>query len=181
MSSSNKRDAKVSRFLNNKKNINVTPVDDKLDELEVVYHGPKESPYEDGVWKVRVVIPSKFPDKAPRVAFRDPPFHPNIDFITGVICLDVLSIGWREDYELVHIFEYFIPQLLCQPNSEDPFNSDAAKLLDRDKDEFEREVREHCAKSAKMEDVIGSSPEAKEEGSGVLEKAFGGLNFKPYI
>lgn len=44
-------------------------------------------------------------------------------------------------YELVNIFESFLPQLLTYPNPADPLNIEAANLLNTNPTEYERKVR----------------------------------------
>ena len=51
-------------------------------------------------------------------------------------------------YELVNIFEIFLPQLLAYPNPHSPMNIDAANLLDFSTEEYERTVRVHVEKYA---------------------------------
>lgn len=43
-------------------------------------------------------------------------------------------------YELVNIFEIFLPQLLTYPNPTDPMNGEAARLYMEDKDKYEKRV-----------------------------------------
>lgn len=39
-------------------------------------------------------------------------------------------------YDLINVFEVFLPQLLNYPNPSDPLNPDAAALLMRDKTRY---------------------------------------------
>lgn len=56
-------------------------------------------------------------------------------------------------YELVNIFDSFLPQLLTYPNPADPLNIDAANLMNSNLGEYEKKVRslvkehamQHCA------------------------------------
>ena len=61
-------------------------------------------------------------------------------------------------YELVNIFEIFLPQLLNYPNPTDPMNGEAARLYMSDKDKYEKkvesglwQVRDMIAQHAKYE------------------------------
>ncbi|KVI02517.1 Ubiquitin-conjugating enzyme, active site-containing protein [Cynara cardunculus var. scolymus] len=70
----------------------VEPINDGINELNVEFHGPKESLYEGGVWKVRVELPDAYPYKSPSIGFLNRIFHPNVDELSGSVCLDLLDL-----------------------------------------------------------------------------------------
>lgn len=49
-------------------------------------------------------------------------------------------------YELVNIFDVFLPQLLTYPNPSDPLNIDAANLLNSDPTTYESTVKMNVKK-----------------------------------
>lgn len=51
-------------------------------------------------------------------------------------------------YDLLNIFEIFLPQLLLYPNPKDPLNSDAAKLLMSDETSYKKKVQDYIKKFA---------------------------------
>lgn len=104
--------------------------------------GPKDSYYEGDVYSLRIEIPEEFPFKSPSVGFMSKIFHPNIDYRSGSICLNVLNQTWTPIYNLNHIYSTFIPQLLLYPNPDDPLNKEAADLYLTDIELFKKRVKE---------------------------------------
>ncbi|OIV89745.1 hypothetical protein TanjilG_03447 [Lupinus angustifolius] len=138
----------------------VETFNDELKVFHVHFHGPKDSPYQGGVWKVRVELPDEYPCKSPSIEFINKIYHPNIDDITGSVCLDVIDQAWSPMFDLVNVFEMFLPQLLLYPNELDPLNQEAAALMIHDLAAYELKVKEYCERYAKPSD-IGIEPEKK--------------------
>lgn len=127
----------------------------RMDEFSVIFKGPKESPYEEGIWKIDVLLPEQYPYKSPSIGFSNKIFHPNIDEASGSVCLDVINQTWSPMYELINIFDVFLPQLLMYPNPSDPLNFSAAKLYLLDMKKYEASVKDFVNKHAKENLVKG--------------------------
>jgi ubiquitin-conjugating enzyme E2 H len=117
-------------------------------DFYVKFHGPRDSPYEGGVYKIHVQLPVSYPYKSPSIGFCTPIFHPNVDEASGSVCLDVINQTWSPMFDLVNIFSVFLPQLLLYPNPADPLNGHAASIMNKDKEEYKRRVQEHVRKHA---------------------------------
>lgn len=126
---------------------------DELQDLKVFVVNiiaPKDSYYENYFYEVRFTLSEQFPFKSPSVGFLQRIFHPNVDELSGSICLDSLNKAWSPAFSLLNIVQTQLPFLLQYPNPNDPFNRDAASLLLRSPEDFKREVKEHCRKNAKQ-------------------------------
>lgn len=123
-------------------------VDDNMQEFHVKFNGPKDTPYEGGIWRLHVELPDNYPYRSPSIGFVNKIFHPNIDIASGSICLDVINSTWSPLYDLLNIVEWMIPGLLKEPNGSDPLNNEAANLQLKDKEAYEEKVREYIDKYA---------------------------------
>jgi len=54
-------------------------------------------------------------------------------------------------YDLVNIFDVFLPQLLLYPNPKDPLNGEAAQLMIKDEKRYNDRVKEFVKKFAQKE------------------------------
>ncbi|CAF2558738.1 unnamed protein product [Rotaria sp. Silwood2] len=84
-------------------------------------------------------------------------FHPNIDEMSGTVCLDVINQTWTPMYDLTNIFESFLPQLLAYPNPVDPLNGDAAALYLHKPEDYKKKVREYVQRFATADVADGLS------------------------
>jgi len=70
--------------------IKAIPNEENARYFHVLVNGPKDSPYEGGVFKLELFLPDEYPMSAPKVRFVTKIYHPNIDKL-GRICLDILK------------------------------------------------------------------------------------------
>ncbi|KAG0130874.1 ubiquitin-conjugating enzyme/RWD-like protein [Tuber indicum] len=148
----------------------VTLVNDNSEqEFYVRFKGPEETPFTGGIWKVHVELPDQYPYKSPSIGFVNRIFHPNIDELSGSVCLDVINQTWSPMFDMINIFEVFLPQLLRYPNPTDPLNGEAAALLMREPKQYEIKVKEYVAKYATKEgaDAATDDSESDDEMSSV--------------
>ncbi|WVF69794.1 ubiquitin-conjugating enzyme E2 8 [Kwoniella sp. CBS 6097] len=141
----------------------VTLVNNKMSEFFVKFKGPAETPFAKGVWKIHVELPEQFPYKSPSIGFMNKIFHPNIDELSGSVCLDVINQTWSPMFELINIFEIFLPQLLRYPNPADPLNGEAAALLMRDPKAYAKKVENYVERYATPEDADQAGEDDSDE------------------
>ncbi|EPR61286.1 ubiquitin conjugating enzyme E2, putative [Toxoplasma gondii ME49] len=113
----------------NDSQVRLIPNHDNLYEWVAVIVGPKESPYQNGKWKLRLICPPTYPLSPPTVTFLTKCFHPNVDFRTGAVCLNILRDGsWTPAWNL-HYVCLAICALMDIPNADSPLNCDAGNLI----------------------------------------------------
>jgi len=120
-------------------------------DFSVQFTGPASSLYEGGKWEVHVILPEAYPYRSPSIGFNNKMYHPNVDEASGSVCLDVINQSWSPMFDLINIFDTFLPQLLLYPNPTDPLNPEAAALMLKEPQKYEQKVREHVRKWARAD------------------------------
>merc|ERR1719235_322647 len=101
---------------------------DTIEEWTARVHGPKDSPYEGGVFALQIKCSTEYPMSPPTVTFVTKIFHPNVNFDTGELCLDILKTDWSPAWTLQYVCRAVIA-LMLDPNADSPLNCDAGNLL----------------------------------------------------
>jgi len=118
--------------------ITITPNEKDISEVEALITGPKDTPFEDGVFRVKLKMGADFPQAPPKGYFLTKIFHPNVAEGSGEICVNTLKKDWKESYGIKHIL-LTIKCLLIVPNPESALNEEAGRLLlDQYEDYFAR-------------------------------------------
>lgn len=102
---------------------------------------------------MRVILPEAYPYKSPSIGFVNRIFHPNIDESSGTVCLDVINQTWSPMFDLVNIFDVFLPQLLLYPNPKDPLNGEAASKFINDESRYKEIVKDYVKRYANEDSV----------------------------
>lgn len=122
------------------------PSKDNARHFEVMIAGPKDSPYEGGLFKLQLYLPEDYPMVPPKVLFMTKIYHPNIDFL-GKICLDILKTNWSPALQIRSVL-LSIQCLLSEPNTADPLNEKVNEHWLRDKADAEKTARDWTMKYA---------------------------------
>lgn len=89
--------------------------------------GAEGTPYQNGVFRVKLEIPLDFPRSPPKGYFITKIYHPNVSE-QGEICVDALKKGWTQKMGLRHVL-LVIRCLMIHPNAESALNQEAGKAL----------------------------------------------------
>jgi ubiquitin-conjugating enzyme E2 D/E len=127
-------------------NCSAGPNNNDLFNWEATIIGPTETPYEGGIFKLKILFPADYPFKPPKITFETRIYHPNIN-ANGGICLDILKDQWSPALNITKVL-LSICSLLDEPNPDDPLMPEIAQLFKSNKPEFTRIAREHTIKYA---------------------------------
>jgi peroxin-4 len=126
----------------------------QLEPTEDLFHwnarlrGPVGSPFEKGQWDLSIKIPQNYPLAPPSMRFKNRICHPNVNFQTGEICLDILQSQWTPAWTLLSTLMAVL-LLLQDPEPNSPLNIDISNLLKNgDKKGYEGLIRYYTQKFA---------------------------------
>ena len=121
-------------------------VEDDIYNWQATIMGPDGSPYEGGVFYLKIEFPHDYPFKPPKVQFITKIYHCNINS-AGNICLDILKEHWSPALTISKVL-LSICSLMDDPNPDDPLMIDIANLYVQDKEKFIMNARIHTLKYA---------------------------------
>lgn len=119
----------------------------EITHLKGTINGPADSPYQGGVFYIKITVPPEYPLRAPSVIFTTQIYHPNVAS-DGNICLALLSKQWSPKYKIVDILEQ-VYQLICVPDPIDALNTEIAAEYKNNHDEYVKKAKEWTEKHAK--------------------------------
>jgi ubiquitin-conjugating enzyme E2 D/E len=127
-------------------NCSAGPIDDNMFKWQATIMGPEGSPYHGGIFFLTIDFPCDYPFKSPRIAFKTPIYHCNINS-NGSICLDILKDQWSPALTISKVL-LSICSLMDDPNPNDPLMPDIADLLVKNKALHDETARMMCVKYA---------------------------------
>ncbi|CAK5085341.1 unnamed protein product [Meloidogyne enterolobii] len=109
---------------------------------ECAIPGPKGTIWEGGLFKLRMIFKDNFPLIPPKCRFEPTIFHPNV-FPNAIACLRLLYEDWRPTVTIKQVL-LAIQDLLVNPNLEEPVQAEAYLICTKNRQEYERRVREQA-------------------------------------
>ena len=105
--------------------------------------GPKDSPWEEGSYKLYMEFPLDYPLRPPKSQFKPVLPHPNI-YPSGTVCLSILNEeeDWKSSISIKQILLGVQKLLREEPNIESPAQYEPCNLYKTNREAYYRNVRE---------------------------------------
>jgi len=142
-------------------NCEAHPVDNSLLSWVATILGPAGTPYEGGIFKLKLNFTTQYPCEPPQVRFITKIFHPNIDS-DGGICLDILKDEWSPILNIEKIL-LSICVLMGTPNPDDPLVKYSADLYKNDIEKYNTEARIWTMEYAHLDNTYGSNTSVSQQ------------------
>ena len=118
--------------------------EDNIFEWRCTFYAPKDTPYKDGLFILKILFPHNYPNEKPEVCFLTPIYHVNINPIKseqplGHVCISTLN-WWNPKYSIKEVLNN-IYALFYRGNPDSPYGIDRAQELKSNKDLYDEKVR----------------------------------------
>jgi ubiquitin-conjugating enzyme E2 D/E len=131
---------------NSPENCSAGPSDEDIFKWDATIMGPIGTPYEGGIFNLRIEFPQNYPFSPPKIAFLTKIYHCNISS-KGAICLDILQKNWSPALTISKLL-LSICSLLSDPNPDDPLVPDIAELYRTNRKKHDLYARNYTQKYA---------------------------------
>ena len=120
---------------------------DDITTWNITLCGPENTPYNGGLFKMKMIFTNEFPFKPPKITFETKILHCNVSE-KGEICIDILKdSSWNPTKKVSEVLISII-NLLKHPNLSEPINHEIAELYLNKKDVYDKTVREYVKRYA---------------------------------
>ena len=110
--------------------------------------GPVGTPYENGIFHLKVEFPKQYPFEPPAVKFITKIYHCNINDSSGYICLDILKKNvWSPALNIGKLL-LSLTSLLAECNPNDPLVSSIAHEYRNNRANHDKEAKQWTRKYA---------------------------------
>jgi len=116
--------------------VTVEIVNNNLQRLIGRVPGPKDTPYDGGLFEVDIQLDDQSPFVPPKMKFLTRVWHPNVSSASGAICLDILKDQWSPALTLKTAL-LSLQALLSSPQPDDPQDAVVARQYLSDRTTFE--------------------------------------------
>ena len=125
----------------------------------VTLKGPEKTPYQGGIFTIRITFPNNYPKAGPEFRFLNQIYHLNVDFTDqnklGHICLNFLN-EWTSTGRVVEKPCYGVKQALIDifclfynQNIKSAYSPDMAQEYQNNRNQFNSKAKEYTQKYAK--------------------------------
>jgi ubiquitin-conjugating enzyme E2 N len=130
-------------------------------KFTILMKGPKNSPYENGLFEFETVIPNDFPMKPPRIQCKTEIYHPNIN--KNYVCVETLSTGWSPTLGLKQVFMSIYAVMFTPHGSEN--KNPVKKLTEKDfksHDRFLKKASDTTARVSNAQAIVVYNPPLRQ-------------------
>lgn len=109
-------------------------LDDDIGQWKVSIAGPKDSPYEDGIFALHLDFSRQYPEKPPNTKMATPIYHLNIND-RGKICIGILDSEWNPQLTVRDLLVEIV-ELLRQPDLSDALQFELVSVYQHNREEY---------------------------------------------
>ena len=131
----------------------VSLIDDDISKWKVYLFGPKDTPYENGIFDINFTFPERFPKFPPFVQSLTKIFHMNVNR-GGLFCIDITQKDWKKENTKIKEVLDGIYDILKKPIPENALNDYALQQYYEDIDIYNSIAKEYTLGFAGKDRII---------------------------